>query len=111
MSSSVIICLIYWNAVALNCNVSRYRGYDCHNNLFYLQNGEIVYHVAGVGVLYNREKHSQRFYVGHTDDILCLCIHPIKDIIATGQVGFGMFLDQIYVSCNYFLWIPGLVVS
>ena len=65
----------------------RYRGYDCHNNLFYLQNGEIVYHVAAVGIVYNRDRHSQKFYLGHTDDILCLAIHPAKDIVATGQVG------------------------
>ena len=63
-----------------------YRGYDCRNNLFYLQTGEVVYHVAAVGIVYSREKHTQRHYTEHTDDILCLCIHPIKDIIASGQV-------------------------
>lgn len=52
-----------------------------------------MYHVAGVGVLYNKEKHSQRFYVAHTDDILCLCIHPIKDVIATGQVMNPLHLE------------------
>ncbi|XP_046338524.1 echinoderm microtubule-associated protein-like 6 isoform X1 [Haliotis rufescens] len=67
--------------------VHGYRGYDCRNNLFYTQNGEIVYHVASVGIVYNKEKHTQRFYTQHTDDILCLCIHPIKDLVATGQVG------------------------
>ncbi|XP_041352370.1 echinoderm microtubule-associated protein-like 6 isoform X2 [Gigantopelta aegis] len=67
--------------------VHGYRGYDCRNNLFYTQNGEIVYHVAAVGIVYNKEKNQQRFYLEHTDDILCLCIHPIKDLIATGQVG------------------------
>ncbi|XP_046848411.1 echinoderm microtubule-associated protein-like 6 [Xenia sp. Carnegie-2017] len=67
--------------------VHGYRGYDCHNNLFYLQNGEIIYHVAAVGIVYDRDQHSQRFYLGHTDDILCLGIHPVKDIVATGQVG------------------------
>ena len=69
------------------CFHLRYRGYDCRNNLFYLQNGEIVYHVAGVGIVYNKEKHTQRFYTQHTDDILCICIHPVKDLIASGQVG------------------------
>lgn len=64
-----------------------YRGYDCRNNLFYTQNGEVVYHVAAAGIVYNRDKHSQKFYTEHTDDILCLCIHPIKDLVATGQVG------------------------
>lgn len=65
--------------------ISRYRGYDCRNNLFYLQNGDIVYHVAATGIVFDRMK-TQKFYLGHTDDILCLCLHPIKDIVATGQV-------------------------
>ncbi|CAL8272598.1 unnamed protein product [Merluccius merluccius] len=64
-----------------------YRGYDCRSNLFYTQTGEIVYHVAAVGVVYNRQQNTQRFYMGHDDDILCLAIHPLKDYVATGQVG------------------------
>jgi microtubule-associated protein-like 6 len=40
-----------------------------------------------VGIVYNRDRHSQKFYLGHTDDILCLANHPAKDIVATGQVG------------------------
>lgn len=64
-----------------------YRGYDCRSNLFYTQTGEIVYHVAAVGVVYNRQQNTQRFYLGHDDDILCLAIHPLKDYVATGQVG------------------------
>ncbi|PWA20112.1 hypothetical protein CCH79_00017699, partial [Gambusia affinis] len=67
--------------------VSSYRGYDCRNNLFYAQSGEVVYHVAAVGVVHNRQLHSQRFYLGHDDDILSLSIHPLKDYAATGQVG------------------------
>lgn len=64
----------------------RYRGYDCRSNLFYTQTGEIVYHVAAIGVVYNRQQNTQRFYMGHDDDILCLAIHPLKDFVATGQV-------------------------
>uniref|UniRef100_A0A8C0UQ86 EMAP like 6 n=1 Tax=Cyanistes caeruleus TaxID=156563 RepID=A0A8C0UQ86_CYACU len=64
-----------------------YRGYDCRNNLFYTQAGEVVYHIAAVAVVYNRQQHSQRLYLGHDDDILSLSIHPIKDYVATGQVG------------------------
>ncbi|XP_012942464.1 echinoderm microtubule-associated protein-like 6 isoform X2 [Aplysia californica] len=67
--------------------VHGYRGYDCRNNVFYTQTGEVVYHVAATCVVHNKEKNAQRFYTEHTDDILCLCIHPLKDIIATGQVG------------------------
>lgn len=65
---------------------SSYRGYDCRNNLFYTQTGEVVYHVAAVAMVYNRLQHSQRLYLGHDDDILSLAIHPVKDFVATGQV-------------------------
>lgn len=58
-----------------------------------MQSGEIVYHVAAVVVLYNREQNTQRFYLEHTDDILCLSIHPQKDYVATGQVKFGKTLS------------------
>ncbi|KAJ8387313.1 hypothetical protein AAFF_G00158090 [Aldrovandia affinis] len=67
--------------------VHGYRGYDCRNNLFYTQAGEVVYHVAAVAVIYNRQQHTQRFYLGHDDDILSLAVHPLKDYVATGQVG------------------------
>ncbi|KAI1886389.1 hypothetical protein AGOR_G00213510 [Albula goreensis] len=67
--------------------VHGYRGYDCRNNLFYTQAGEVVYHVAAVAVVYNRQQHTQRFYLGHDDDILSLAVHPLKDYVATGQVG------------------------
>ncbi|TKS67941.1 Echinoderm microtubule-associated protein-like 6 [Collichthys lucidus] len=67
--------------------VSRYRGFDCRNNLFYSQAGEVVYHVAAVAVIYNRLQHTQRFYLGHDDDILSLAVHPLKDYVASAQVG------------------------
>ncbi|XP_029927079.1 echinoderm microtubule-associated protein-like 6 isoform X2 [Myripristis murdjan] len=67
--------------------VHGYRGYDCRNNLFYSPGGEVLFHVSAVGVVYNRQLHSQRFYLGHDDDILCLSTHPHKDYAATGQVG------------------------
>ncbi|KAG7492916.1 hypothetical protein MATL_G00019970 [Megalops atlanticus] len=67
--------------------VHGYRGWDCRNNLFYTQAGEAVYHVAAVAVVYNRGQHTQRFYLGHDDDILSLAVHPLKDYVATGQVG------------------------
>lgn len=68
-------------------SIFSYRGYDCRSNLFYTQTGEIVYHVAAVGVVYNRQQNTQRFYLGHDDDILCLAMHPVRDLVATGQVG------------------------
>ncbi|XP_048575751.1 echinoderm microtubule-associated protein-like 6 [Nematostella vectensis] len=64
-----------------------YHGYNACNNLFYTQSNEMVFHVAALGIVYNKQNHQQRFYMGHTDDILCLTIHDVKDFVATGQVG------------------------
>lgn len=47
-----------------------YRGHQCRNNLFYTANSEIVYFVAGVGVVYNTRENAQRFFLGHNDDII-----------------------------------------
>ena len=68
-----------------------YRGYDCRDNLFYIhETGLMIYHVAALGIVYNKETQTQRYYNQHTDDILCLCVHystqPKKNICATGQV-------------------------
>ncbi|XP_060114203.1 echinoderm microtubule-associated protein-like 2 isoform X1 [Heteronotia binoei] len=63
-----------------------YRGRDCRANLFLLPTGEIVYFVAAVAVLYNVEEQRQRHYLGHTDDIKCLAVHPDMVTLATGQV-------------------------
>lgn len=63
-----------------------YRGRDCRSNLHYLPTGEIVYFVAATVVLYNVEEQMQRHYLGHTDDVKCLTVHPDKIRIATGQV-------------------------
>ncbi|XP_063993573.1 echinoderm microtubule-associated protein-like 2 isoform X3 [Diachasmimorpha longicaudata] len=63
-----------------------YRGRDCRSNLHLLPTGEIVYFVAAVVVLYNMEEHSQRHYLGHTDDVKSMAVHPNKMVVATGQV-------------------------
>ena len=47
-----------------------YRGHQCRNNLYYTATGEVVYFVAGVGVVYNATEGQQRFYLEHTDDII-----------------------------------------
>ncbi|GAB6020327.1 Echinoderm microtubule-associated protein-like 5 [Chamberlinius hualienensis] len=63
-----------------------YRGRDCRSNLHYLPTGEMVYCMAAVVVLFNLEENTQRHYMGHTDDVKCLAIHPNKLLIASGQV-------------------------
>lgn len=64
-----------------------YRGKDCRSNLHQLPTGEMVYFVAAVVILYNMDEQSQRHYVGHTDDVKSLAVHPNKLLVATGQCG------------------------
>ncbi|XP_058462136.1 echinoderm microtubule-associated protein-like 2 isoform X1 [Malaya genurostris] len=64
-----------------------YRGKDCRSNLYQLPTGEMVYFVAAVVILYNMDEQSQRHYVGHTDDVKSLAVHPNKLLVATGQCG------------------------
>jgi hypothetical protein len=47
-----------------------YRGHQCRNNLFYNANKDLVYFVAGVGIVYNVRERKQRFFLGHDDDIV-----------------------------------------
>ena len=47
-----------------------YRGHQCRNNLYYTTSGEVVYFVAGVGVVYDVTNKTQRFFLGHSDDII-----------------------------------------
>ncbi|KAG7218511.1 hypothetical protein INR49_020333 [Caranx melampygus] len=72
-------------------HVFGFRGFDCRNNLHYLNDGaEIVYHTAATAIVHSLSTGTQSFYLEHTDDILCLTVnqHPkYKNIIATGQIG------------------------
>ncbi|XP_038586115.1 echinoderm microtubule-associated protein-like 4 isoform X3 [Micropterus salmoides] len=63
-----------------------YRGRDCRANVYLLPTGEIVYFIASVVVLFNYEERTQRHYLGHTDCVKCLAIHPDKIRMATGQI-------------------------
>lgn len=47
-----------------------YRGNQARNNLVYNASGEVVYFVAGVGIVHNTMTKKQRFFLGHSDDIL-----------------------------------------
>lgn len=46
-----------------------YRGTDSRRNLWVLPTGELLYFVAAVAVMYDRDEETQRHYVGHTEDI------------------------------------------
>lgn len=50
--------------------VHGYRGTDSRRNLWVLPSGELLYYVAAVAILYDREEENQRHYTGHTEDIM-----------------------------------------
>jgi len=44
------------------------------NNLFYTQDGNVVYPAAALGVKLSTSSQKQSYFRGHDDDILCLAI-------------------------------------
>jgi microtubule-associated protein-like 6 len=65
---------------------SGHRKKTMSQNLYYTASGEVVYYIAGVAVVYDKEKHLQRHFLEHDDDIESLAISPKRDLVATGQV-------------------------
>ena len=47
-----------------------YSAESCKNNVRYASNGEICYHAARVGIIYNPIDHKQRYNLDHTEDIV-----------------------------------------
>ncbi|XP_046389885.1 echinoderm microtubule-associated protein-like CG42247 [Ischnura elegans] len=62
-----------------------YRGTDTRRNLWVLPTGELLYYVAAVAVLYDRDEDTQRHYVAHSEDIQCMALHPSREMVASGQ--------------------------
>ncbi|XP_017844502.1 echinoderm microtubule-associated protein-like CG42247 [Drosophila busckii] len=65
--------------------VHGYRGIDARRNLWVLPTGELLYYVAAVAVLFDRDEDAQRHYIGHTEDIMCMDVHPSRELVASGQ--------------------------
>ena len=64
-----------------------YRAQDARNNLRYNDAGEIVYTSAAVGIIYDKVRHHQKFYIGHDDDVVCMAVDRTGNFVATGQQG------------------------
>ncbi|RUS86416.1 hypothetical protein EGW08_005794, partial [Elysia chlorotica] len=70
-----------------------FRGRDVKQNLVVLpSSGELVYFVAAVVVIYDRKFASQKHYLGHSEEVTCLAVHPNGRFVATGQ-NAGKTLD------------------
>ncbi|KAK3235754.1 hypothetical protein CYMTET_54067 [Cymbomonas tetramitiformis] len=66
-----------------------YRSWDCRQNLHYTAGNQVIYPAAACGVVLDPETQKQKFFQGHTDDILCMALHPKGDIVATAQAGLS----------------------
>lgn len=72
--------------------VHGYRGHDCRNNVFYSGSTHVIYHAAALCVSVDLTKNTQKYFRGHTDDILSMAVRQQTDgvlIVATGQQGVG----------------------
>ena len=67
--------------------VHGYRCHDVRNNLRYTASGEVVYHTAAVGIVLNPATNTQKFLMGHTDDITSFSYTPRGNLVCTGEVG------------------------
>ena len=74
-----------------------YRGSDQARNLWVLEKGELVYYVGAVAVVYNRMDEKQRHYRGHTEDISCMDLHPLGELMVSGQVAGRSAEDGAHV--------------
>jgi WD40 repeat protein len=68
-------------------HVYGYRARLCRNNAYWVDEKRIVYFAAGVGIVHNIANNTQQFFMGHTDDIICLAFHRERKIVVTGQQG------------------------
>ena len=71
--------------------VHGYRGYDCRNNISFLNSHQIVFTAAALCIVQdNRLKKSQYYFSEHGDDILSLASVSLDEnttLIATGEIG------------------------
>jgi WD40 repeat protein/Ca2+-binding EF-hand superfamily protein len=64
-----------------------YQGEKCRNNVRYNFQGDLVYNTSKYAVVYSFTKHEQSVFTGHSEEILCLAVHPDGQHIATGDGG------------------------
>lgn len=66
------------------------RNKSCINNVRYLSHNSseerlVVYTIATVCVIYRVESKQQNFYLGHSDEVTALAMHPNQQIVATAD--------------------------
>jgi microtubule-associated protein-like 6 len=64
--------------------VHGYRAHDTRSNLSYDKTGKLCYHAAALGIVMHPTTRKQVFFKGHSDDVMCLAMHPGGELVATG---------------------------
>ena len=62
-----------------------YRGYDINKNLWILDSGDLVYFVGTFAIIYDRMEETQNHYLGHSEEIQCMDVHPTRQLVVSGQ--------------------------
>lgn len=57
-----------------------YQAEKCRNSVRYNFQGDLVYNVSKYAIVYNFNRHEQRIFSGHTEEILCLTMHPVSEL-------------------------------
>ena len=75
--------------------VSRYgyTGQRLRNNARYSLEGDVLYPVGSMVVVYNKVRHAQKYYTGHRGEVLSIAIHPEGRIVASGTYYFVYHLS------------------
>ena len=68
-------------------SISGFAGDRCRDALRYSRSAEVAFFSAGVAVIMNQNTREQKFYMDHASTITSMAIHPLEDIIATGELG------------------------
>ena len=56
-------------------------------NVHHLRSGEVVFPCPAAVVQLDRRRHAQRFFLGHTDDVTAVAVHPNGTLVASGERG------------------------
>lgn len=85
--------------------VHGYRGYDCRNNIFYINPNQIIFTAAALCIVQVQRgnQKSQCYFSEHSDDILSIATAKLDTnvtLIATGEIGKSPAIYVYSWTCN-----------
>jgi microtubule-associated protein-like 6 len=64
-----------------------YQAEKSRNTVRYNYQGNLVYNASKYAIVYGFDSNSQNIFTGHSEEILCLTVHPKGQVIASGDSG------------------------